>query len=72
MMQLLLDHSACVDSWSVSEFSSTALHVSLDSGLVCTSLFLLMAGADPTIPNKNGNTPFYTISWQLLQVIIIK
>ena len=76
VMQELLDHGAYVDSYAINEesastFTSTALHVSLDLGLVCFSLFLLMAGADPTIPDKNGNTPFYTIAQQLLQVIIV-
>ena len=75
-MQELLDHGAYVDSYAINEesvslFTSTALHVSLDLGLVCLSLFLLMAGADPMLPDKNGNTPFYTIAQQLLQVIIV-
>ena len=75
-MQLLLDHGAHADSHKVKEkyydqSHRTALHVCLDDGLVCLALFLLMAGADPTIPDKNGNTPFYTIVHQLLQVIFV-
>ncbi len=69
MTQLLLDHGVAVDMRTQDTHDSpTALHASLDMGLVCVSLFLLMAGADPASVDKSGNTPFFTIARQLLQV----
>ena len=56
------------EQWIAVQAGSSALHASLSAGLVCSSLFLLMAGADPGLPGKDGHTAMYSIITQLLQV----
>ncbi len=48
----------------------TPLHGALNSGLVCLSMYLLQAGADPEIPSNSGHTAMYTIIYQLVKVRI--